>query len=88
MFPLTRILCLAAAGALVALTASIPARAGDLSQALRSAEPHEFTFTECQALRRAISRRACQARLWRAPFDTAREQATDSQRKEPLPAED
>ena len=28
MFPLTRILCLAAAGALVALTASIPARAG------------------------------------------------------------
>jgi hypothetical protein len=87
MFPLTRILSLAAAGALVALTAaSIPARAGDSAQALRSAEPHEFTFTECQALRRAISRRACQARLWREEhIDTARE---DSQRNEPLSAED
>ena len=90
MFPLTRILSLAAAGALVALTAaSIPARADESAPNLGPVGPHDSIFPECHLLKRAISRRACHARLWREEhIDTAREQVTDSQRKEPLPAED
>ena len=43
MFPLTRILSLTAAGALVALTAaSIPARAGELTQNLGQVAPHSY----------------------------------------------
>jgi hypothetical protein len=73
MFPLTRILSLTAAGALVALTAaSIPARAGELTQNLGQVAPHAPTLTDCRLLKRAISRRACQARLWhKMQVDTA-----------------
>jgi hypothetical protein len=46
MFPLTRILSLAAVGALVALTAaSIPARADELAQNLGPVGPHEPILT-------------------------------------------
>jgi hypothetical protein len=46
MFPLTRLLSLAAAGALVALTAaSIPARADELAQNLGPVGPHEPILT-------------------------------------------
>ena len=79
MFPLARIASLAAAGALVALTAaSIPARAGELTQnagqvgsqapAVTTVGPPDLNsgqIGECHQLKRAISRRACQARLWR-----------------------
>ena len=73
MSPLTRILSLTAAGALVALTAaSIPARAGELTQNLGQVAPHAPTLADCRLLKRAISRRACQARLWREmQVDTA-----------------
>jgi hypothetical protein len=84
MFPLTRFLSLAAAGALVALTAaSSPARADESAQNLaRSHKPILTTvgqadlnprqMGECSLQRRAISRRACQARLWRGVhIDTA-----------------
>src|SRR6476659_7354035 len=51
--------------------------------------PPDAIFPECHLLKRAISRRACHARLWREEhIDTPREQVTDSQHKEPLPAED
>jgi hypothetical protein len=85
MFSLTRILNLAAAGAFIALSAaSSPARAGS-AQNLGAVGPHEpilatvgqadlnpWQMGECRLQRRAISRRACQASLWRgAHIDTA-----------------
>ena len=65
MFPLTRLLSLAAAATLVALiAANIPVRADDPDQRLGPVgQPHEPVVTDCHLLRRAISRRACQARL-------------------------
>jgi len=73
MFPLTRILILVAAGALVAITAAnIPARSGESRQGPAAIGLHAHSLTECRPLKRAISRRACQARLWReAPVETA-----------------
>jgi hypothetical protein len=81
MFPLTRILSLAAAGALVALTAACsPAHADDLAQNPGPVGTHEPILAEqnpgeigeCHLHRRAISRHACQARLWRGlHIDTA-----------------
>ena len=62
MVPLTRILSLAAACALVALTAATPARAGELAQKQASVGTHTPGVTQCSML--AISRRACHARLW------------------------
>jgi hypothetical protein len=72
MFPLTRILSFAAAGALVAFTAaSVPGRADESAQNLRPM-PQQSALAECHLLRRAVSRRACQARLWRGVrIDTA-----------------
>ena len=65
MAPFTRIIGLAAAGALIAFTAvGTPAHADESSQSAGSALPQASVFTDCQVLRRAISRRACQARLW------------------------
>jgi len=71
MLPLTRILGLAAVSALLALTAAcIPAQAED--SALRSVGRHEHPVAECHLLKRAISRRVCQARLSREmKIDTA-----------------
>lgn len=72
MFALNRTLSLVAAGALVALTAAgISARADQLARNQGPVWPHEATLAvpnaqqvgECHLLRRAISRRACQARL-------------------------
>jgi hypothetical protein len=73
MFPLTRILGLVAAGALVAVTAAnFPARSGESGQGPAAVGVHAPSLTECRLLKRAISRRACQARLWReAPVETA-----------------
>ena len=73
MFPLTRILGLIAAGALVAvIAANIPARSGESGQGQAAVGLHAPSLTECHLLKRAISRRACQARLWReAPVETA-----------------
>jgi hypothetical protein len=71
MSSLTRILGLIAAGALVAVTAAnFPARSGESGPAVVGV--HAPSLTECRLLKRAISRRACQARLWReAPVETA-----------------
>ena len=63
MVPLTRILSLAAACALVVLTASTPARAGEFAQKQASVGTHTPQVTQCGMLKRAISRRACVARL-------------------------
>ena len=73
MFSLTRILSLVAAGALVAvIAANIPARSGESAQSLAAIGLHAPSLTECRLLKRAISRRACQARLWREePVETA-----------------
>ena len=76
MFPLTRILTLAAAGALVALTAaSSSARAEEAQghqQPILTTVGQADLQIECHLQRRAISRRACQARLWREMhIDTA-----------------
>ena len=73
MVPFTRIIGLAAAGALIAFTAvGTPAHAEESSQSAGAALPQASVFTDCHALRRAISRRACQARLWREEeVDTA-----------------
>ncbi len=73
MVPLTRIIGLAAASTLIAFTAvGTPAHADESSQRAGSAPPQASVFTDCQLLRRAISRRACQARLWREEqVDTA-----------------
>ena len=66
MAPFPRIIGLAAAGALIAFTAvRTPAHADESSQSAGSALPQASVFTDCHVLRRAISRRSCQARLWR-----------------------
>jgi hypothetical protein len=61
MVPLARIL-LTAACALVVLTAATPARAGEFAQKQASVGS-EPSVTQCGMLKRAISRRACLARL-------------------------
>ena len=78
MFTRTRVLTLAAAGVLVALTAAAnTARAEDSAQGphqplLTTARQADLNLGECHLQRRAISRRACQARLWREmQIDTA-----------------
>jgi hypothetical protein len=73
MFPLTRTLSLAAAAALVVLTAfSIPALAGEAAVGSRATSFHGSDNGNCALLKRAISRRACQARLQRElHIDTA-----------------
>jgi hypothetical protein len=73
MFPLIRIIGLAVAAPLSLFTAvGTPAHADESSQSAGSAPPRASVFTDCQLLRRAISRRACQARLWREEqVDTA-----------------
>jgi hypothetical protein len=81
MFPLTRILTLAAATALVALTAASISASGEESAEVRhppiptkvgQADLNPQQMDECHLQRRAISRRACQARLWREMhIDTA-----------------
>ena len=70
---ITRILSLVAAGALVAvIAANIPARSGEFGQRQAAVGLHAPSLTECRLLKRAISRRACQARLWHeAPVETA-----------------
>ena len=73
MVPFIRIIGLAVAAPLSLLPAvGTPAHADESSQSAGSALPQAFVFTDCQVLRRAISRRACQARLWREEqVDTA-----------------
>ena len=72
MVPLTRILSLTAACALVVLTAAVPARAGEFAQKQASVGTHTPQVTQCGMLKRAISRRACLARLESvAPINTA-----------------
>ena len=73
MFSLTRIQSLVVAGALVAITAAyIPARSGESGQGPAAIGLHVPSLTECRLLKRAISRRGCQARLSReAPVKTA-----------------
>ena len=73
MFPLTRTLSLAAAAALVVLTAfSIPARAGDAAVGSDGATSFDGSANgNCALLKRAISRPACQARLQQLHIDTA-----------------
>ena len=64
MIPLTRIPSLAAAGALVALAvAGVPALAEGPGQKQASVVTHAPQVTQCGTLKRAIARRACQARL-------------------------
>lgn len=63
MVPLTRILSLAAACAFIALAAAAPARAGELAKKQASVGTNTLRVTQCGLLKRAISRRACQARL-------------------------
>ena len=74
MFPLTRTLSLAAAAALVVLTTfSVPAHAGVAAVGSdRATSFHGSDNGNCALLKRAISRRACQARLQRElHIDTA-----------------
>jgi hypothetical protein len=72
MVPLTRILSLTAACALLVLTAAIPARAGEFAQKQASVGTDKLSVTQCGMLKRAISRRACHARLESvAPINTA-----------------
>jgi hypothetical protein len=72
MVPFIRIIGLAVAAPLSLLPAGTPAHADESSQSAGSALPQASVFTDCQVLRRAISRRACQARLWRdEQVDTA-----------------
>jgi hypothetical protein len=73
MSSLTPILGLIAAGALLAVTAAnFPARSGESGQRQAAIGLHAPSLSECRLLKRAISRRACQARLWReAPVKTA-----------------
>jgi len=80
MFQLTRISNLAGVAAIVALAAtSLPARADEVDQNSRTVAPRSSVFDECQVLRRAIARRACDARLERDQLNDAAEQVTDSQ---------
>ena len=73
MAPFTRIIGLAAACALITFTAvSTPAHAQESSQSAGAALPQASVFTDCHALRRAISRHACHVRLLREEqVDTA-----------------
>ena len=73
MIPFIRIIGLAVAAPLSLLPAvGTPAHADESSKSAGSALPQAPVFTDCQVLRRAISRRACQARLWREEqVDTA-----------------
>ena len=72
MVPLTRILSLTASCAFVVLTASNPARAGEFAQKQASVGTDKPSVTQCGMLKRAISRRACHARLESvAPINTA-----------------
>jgi hypothetical protein len=73
MVPFIRIIGLAVAAPLSLLPAvGTPAHADESSKSAGSALPQASVFTDCQVLRRAISRRACQARLWREEqVDTA-----------------
>jgi hypothetical protein len=72
MAPLTRILSLTAACALVVLTAATPALAGERAQKQAPVGTHTPQVTQCSMLKRAISRRACVARLERGVhIDTA-----------------
>ena len=72
MVPITRILSLAAACALVALTPATPARAGEHAQKQASVGTHTPGVTQCGTFKRAISRRTCHTRLERvAPINTA-----------------
>jgi hypothetical protein len=80
MFQLTRISNLAGVAAFVALAAtSLPARADEADENWRTVAPRSSVFDECQVLRRAIARRACDARLERDQLNDAAEQVTDSQ---------
>ena len=72
MTPLTRIPSLTAACALVVLAATVPARAGEFTQKQAAVGMHTPQATQCGMLRRAIARRACQARLeQKTPVKTA-----------------
>jgi hypothetical protein len=63
MVPFIRIIGLAVAAPLSLLPAvGTPAHADESSQSAGSALPQASVFTDCQVLRRAISRRACLAR--------------------------
>jgi hypothetical protein len=66
MVPFNHFLGLAGVGALIAFTAGgTPTHAGESSQSVGSAPPQASLLTDCHTLRRAISRRACVARLSR-----------------------
>ena len=68
-FPLTRALSFTAACIVVALiVASMLPRADEKVATLERAGPHEAAVAECHLLERAISRRACRARLERAIY--------------------
>jgi len=81
MVPFNHFLGLAGIGALIAVTTfGPPARAGESSQSARSAPPQASVFTDCHQLRRAISRRACMARLSREEqVDVAEKRISDPQ---------
>ena len=57
MVPLTRILSLTAACALVVLTAATPARAGEFAQKQASVGSDKPSVTQCGMFKRAMSRR-------------------------------
>jgi hypothetical protein len=67
MFPLTRPTILAAAASLVVLTTfSVPAHTGEAAaDSNRATSLSASDSGNCASLKRAISRRACLARLWR-----------------------
>ena len=73
MVPLNRILGLAAAGVLVAVSASSPARAEKLTpNMVRHADVTPHAMSECSLYRRALSRHVCHADLLRdEPIDSA-----------------
>ena len=72
MIPLTRISSLTAACTLVVLAATVPAGAGEFAQKQAAIGTHTPQATQCSMLKRAIARRACQARLEQeAPVKTA-----------------
>ena len=73
MRPVPRIVTFAAASILAVLTtASLPSHAKDPAQSPSTVSRHAYTFADCHALKRAISRRTCQARLMREmEVDTA-----------------
>jgi len=70
MFPLIRILILAAAGALTA--ASVHAEDHyPIPVAAAQADLNPTPIDDCHLLRRAISRHTCHVRLWRDKIETA-----------------